>query len=81
MLPVDPPHLSSKDFDPSTLGVGADDEDDDGGERTTHVELSSVEINILIYLVRILSVLTKSSAFFAFFVCEERQRKISNECV
>ncbi|KAK8858393.1 hypothetical protein IAR55_002620 [Kwoniella newhampshirensis] len=49
MLSSDPPKISSRDFDPATMSV-----DDDAEERSddvsTGVELSSVEINILVYL-------------------------------
>jgi hypothetical protein len=54
MLPVDPPKLSGKDFDPSTLPADEDMDmgnNDDEGDDGPGVELSSVEINILIYLV------------------------------
>lgn len=50
MLPPDPPKLSSRDFDPATTAddVNMEMEVDEDESR---VELSSVEINILIYLV------------------------------
>lgn len=51
MLPADAPKLSGKDFDPASMGeedVDMDPEEDEGGSG---VELSSVEINILVYLV------------------------------
>jgi helix-turn-helix protein len=50
MLPPDPPKLSSRDFDPATMAddVNMEMEVD---EEESRVELSSVEINILIYLV------------------------------
>ena len=50
MLPPIPPPVSNRDFDPAT----AQDEDLDMEEEVEEgstVELSSVEINILIYLV------------------------------
>jgi hypothetical protein len=51
MLPPHPPKPSGRDFDPATaMDVdGEDVEMDEDGER--RVELSSVEINILVYLV------------------------------
>lgn len=55
MLPTDPPKISGRDFDPSESANNGEDvdmendqEEDEGGSA---VELSSVEINILIYLV------------------------------
>ena len=50
MLPPAPPKLSHRDFEPSTVQI------DEGVEMRSQdseakVELSSVEINILIYLV------------------------------
>ncbi|WWC62305.1 uncharacterized protein I303_104901 [Kwoniella dejecticola CBS 10117] len=50
MLPSEPPRPSSRDFDPSITN-GADDDIEMRSEvETTAVDLSSVEINILIYL-------------------------------
>ncbi|WVQ96758.1 hypothetical protein IAU59_003865 [Kwoniella sp. CBS 9459] len=48
MLPTDPPKLSGKDFDPAEVNPEDDVEMRDDDEPTG-VELSSVEINILIY--------------------------------
>lgn len=50
MLPPAPPPLSNRDFDPSTVEVDGDAELRTE-EPEANVELSSVEINILIYLV------------------------------
>ncbi|WVF69258.1 hypothetical protein IAT40_004034 [Kwoniella sp. CBS 6097] len=49
MLPTDPPKLSGKDFDPSEVNV-EDDVEMKSDDEPIGVELSSVEINILIYL-------------------------------
>lgn len=55
MLPEVPPKLSGKDFDPAAMNaeedveMGNNDEEVEG--EGSGVELSSVEINILIYLV------------------------------
>lgn len=55
MLPPVPPKLSGKDFDPADMPTEEDIEmgnnEDEGTEDGSGVELSSVEINILIYLV------------------------------
>lgn len=51
MLPPQPPKPSGRDFDPATAMDGDADVDMDDEELATKVELSSVEINILIYLV------------------------------
>ncbi|WRT67599.1 uncharacterized protein IL334_004571 [Kwoniella shivajii] len=49
MLPSEPPKPSSRDFDPSSMSI--DDDVDMGSEdESPGVELSSVEVNILIYL-------------------------------
>ena len=50
MSPSAPPVLSSKDFDPATE-VLDDDVEMDEEQEESKIELSSVEINILIYLV------------------------------
>lgn len=50
MLPPVPPKLSNKDFDPATMAID-DDIEMETDEVESKVELSSVEINILIYLV------------------------------
>lgn len=57
MLPSEPPALSSRDFDPSTMPLEGEDVDmeDEQLEEASMVELSSVEINILVYLVSVTS--------------------------
>lgn len=54
MLPSHPPSVTHGDFDPSTYPINEEREemDIDDDEEST-VDLSSTEINILIYLVRI----------------------------
>ncbi|WWC95894.1 hypothetical protein V866_002761 [Kwoniella sp. B9012] len=49
MLPSDPPKPSSRDFDPSAMTVD-DDVEMRSEDESPGIELSSVEINILIYL-------------------------------
>lgn len=51
MLPPGPPKLSGRDFDPSTVNLDEDVDMDNDEEEGSTVELSSIEINILIYLV------------------------------
>jgi hypothetical protein len=51
MLPPNPPSLAYRDFDPSIEQFEENEEMDD--EESSTVEISSVEINILIYLVSI----------------------------
>lgn len=51
MLPPQPPKPSGRDFDPAAAMDGDADVDMDDEELAAKVELSSVEINILIYLV------------------------------
>jgi hypothetical protein len=52
MLPPAPPKLSHRDFDPATVQIDEDVEMR-SDEAEGKAELSSVEINILIYLVSI----------------------------
>ena len=61
MLPADPPKLSHRDFDPSTMALDGDTEIRSEVSESG-IELSSVEINILIYLVR-------PSARSIFMIC------------
>ena len=49
MLPPNPPSVAYRDFDPSVEQFEENEEIDD--EDSSTVEISSVEINILIYLV------------------------------
>jgi hypothetical protein len=51
MLPPDPPKVSHRDFDPSAPMDLDEDFEMRSEEAVGGVELSSVEINILIYLV------------------------------
>ncbi|WVW84453.1 hypothetical protein I302_106487 [Kwoniella bestiolae CBS 10118] len=50
MLPSDPPKTSNRDFDPSVTNNDDDDVEMRSEDESPGVELSSVEINILIYL-------------------------------
>jgi len=53
MLPPNPPSMAYRDFDPSIEQFEENEEIDD--EESSTVEISSVEVNILIYLVRCVS--------------------------
>lgn len=51
MLPAQPPEVTSGDFDPATYNLDAEDDAMEVDDEESTVDLSSVEINILIYLV------------------------------
>jgi hypothetical protein len=51
MLPPAPPRVTTTDYDPASVQVD-EDADNRSEDATPTVEMSSVEINILIYLVR-----------------------------
>ena len=68
MLPPDPPSVAYRDFDPAVEQFEENDEVDD--EESSTVEISSVEINILIYLVSFRPIGLLSFGFLSASLCE-----------